>query len=448
MQSNGGSISASAARARAVRTILSGPAAGVVGARAVARPAGFDRVISFDMGGTSTDVSLIDEGVKLTTESRVGDFPIRLPVIDIHTVGAGGGSIASIDTGGALRVGPESAGAVPGPACYGSGTEMTVTDANVLLGRLDPEFFLGGRMSLDVERARAVAATLARRLKLSVLNLADGIVRVANANMERAIRVVSVERGHDPRAFALLAFGGAGGMHACEIAERLEIGSVIVPRQAGVLSAFGMLAADMSKDYSANVLASTAEMGLADLAKRFKPLVRRAREDLKREGFRAAQQRIQQLVDVRYVGQSYELTVPFAKEYRRRFDAQHHRTYGYSNPARTTEVVAIRVVAIGVRPRLKLPFRRPRRSFVPECRDWRPARFGGRTVRAAFYRSDALEPGAGAKGAAVIASPEATVVIPPGWQFQIDGFGNVIATGQRPKAYGPSRRTLALGHRS
>jgi N-methylhydantoinase A len=208
-----------------------------------------------------------------------------------------------------------------------------------------------------------------------------------------------------------------------------------------------MLTADMSKDYSANVLAPTAEMGLADLAKRFKPLVRGAREDLKREGFRAAQQRIQRLVDVRYVGQSYELTVPFAQEYRRRFDAQHHRTYGYSNPARATEVVAIRVVAIGVRPRLKLPFRRPRRSFVPECRDWRPARFGSRTVRAAFYRSDALEPGAGAKGAAVIASPEATVVIPPGWQFQIDGFGNVIATGPRPKAYGTSRRTLALGPR-
>ena len=218
MQSNGGSISAAAARATAVRTVLSGPAAGVVGARTAARDAGYRQVISFDMGGTSTDVSLIDDAVAMSTDSRIGDFPVRLPVIDIHTVGAGGGSIAYVDSGGALRVGPRSAGSVPGPVCYGAGTELTVTDANLLLGRLDPEFFLGGRMTLDATRTAAVARELAARLKLSVPDLAEGIVRVANANMERAIRVVSVERGHDPRRFALLAFGGAGGMHACEIA--------------------------------------------------------------------------------------------------------------------------------------------------------------------------------------------------------------------------------------
>jgi N-methylhydantoinase A/oxoprolinase/acetone carboxylase beta subunit len=222
MQSNGGSISATAARAQAVRTVLSGPAAGVVGAEAVARAAGFRRIISFDMGGTSTDVSLIDHAIATTTDSRVGDFPIRLPVLDIHTVGAGGGSIAVVDAGGALRVGPQSAGADPGPVCYGKGEALTVTDANLLLGRLDPDFFLGGRMQLDASRVWRVAADLAERMGVGVPELAEGVVRVANANMERAIRVVSVERGHDPREFALLAFGGAGGMHACEIAHRLD----------------------------------------------------------------------------------------------------------------------------------------------------------------------------------------------------------------------------------
>src|SRR5262249_36639463 len=207
MQSNGGTISAGAARAQAVRTVLSRPPAGGVGARAVAKAAGVSRIIGFDLGGTSTDVSLRDDGIPTSTESKVGDFPVRLPVIDIHTVGAGGGSIAFVDSGGALRVGPRSAGASPGPACYGIGTEMTVTDANLLLGRLDPERFLGGRMTLDVERAQEVAATLAAKLKLHPLALAEGVVRVANANMERAIRVVSVERGHDPRRFALVAFG-------------------------------------------------------------------------------------------------------------------------------------------------------------------------------------------------------------------------------------------------
>src|SRR6185436_230946 len=211
-----------------VRTVLSGPAGGVVGARAVAREAGFPRIISFDMGGTSTDVSLVDDAIATTTDSKVGDFPVRLPVIDIHTVGAGGGSIAHVDTGGALRVGPRSAGAVPGPICYGTGTELTVTDANLLLGRLDAESFFGGRMAIDIRRVREVAGAMSRTLNMSVEALAEGIVRVANANMERAIRLVSIERGHDPREFVLVAFGGAGGLHACELARALGIPRVLV----------------------------------------------------------------------------------------------------------------------------------------------------------------------------------------------------------------------------
>jgi N-methylhydantoinase A/oxoprolinase/acetone carboxylase beta subunit len=439
MQSNGGSISAGAARAGAVRTVLSGPAAGVVGARSVARDAGFRRVISFDMGGTSTDVSLIDDAVAMTTESKIGDFPVRLPVIDIHTVGAGGGSIAYVDSGGALRVGPRSAGAVPGPVCYGSGTELTVTDANLLLGRLDPAFFLGGRMSLDIARTQSVAAEMAARLQLSVPELAEGVVRVANANMERAIRVVSVERGHDPRRFALLAFGGAGGMHACEIAERLEISTVVVPRHAGVLSALGMLVADVTRDYSASVLRPSVELDLPALERLAAPLVRTAAAELAKEGFSRNRQLIERLVDVRYVGQSYEITVPFARDYRPRFDRLHGRLYGYANPARATEVVAVRVRAAGVTAKPRLPFVRPRRQRAKPAAI-HPARFGGRTVKTAHYRWPALAPGAAARGPAVITGAEATVVVPPGFAFAVDGFGNVIVraspTAAKPQSAG------------
>jgi N-methylhydantoinase A/oxoprolinase/acetone carboxylase beta subunit len=426
MQSNGGSISAAAARAQAVRTVLSGPAAGVVGARVVSRLAGYDRVVSFDMGGTSTDVSLIDEEIGMSTDARIGDFPVRLPMIDIHTVGAGGGSIARIDTGGALRVGPESAGAAPGPACYGVGTELTVTDANLLLGRLDESFFLGGRMSLDAGRARRVAQDLARGLRVSVEALAEGVVRVANANMERAIRVVSLERGHDPRQFALAAFGGAGGMHACEIAEQLEMHAVLIPRHAGVLSALGMLAADVLKDYSASVLRPSRELTDAALRGRFRELAAVAERDLAREGFGPRERALDRLVDVRYAGQSYEITVPYSPGYRRDFDALHLKTYGYSDPARATEVVNVRIRAAGFTPKPRLPFTRVRRHARVRPSSTRFGWFNGRRVRVAHFRWDDLPPGAHARGPAVIAGAEATVVIPPSFRFRVDGYGNIV----------------------
>jgi N-methylhydantoinase A/oxoprolinase/acetone carboxylase beta subunit len=437
MQSNGGSISAAAARAQAVRTVLSGPAGGVVGAREVARAAGFDRIISFDMGGTSTDVSLIDRAIATTTDSRIGDFPVRLPVIDIHTVGAGGGSIAYVDSGGALRVGPQSAGADPGPVCYGRGTDITVTDANLLLGRLDPQFFLGGRMRLDLARARDAAAALARALKLSVPELSEGIVRVANANMERAIRVVSVERGHDPRRFALVAFGGAGGMHACEIARRLDIGTVLVPRHAGVLSALGMLVADVTRDYSASVLKPADRLTLRALHALVAPLVARATRDLGAEGFTGRRVAFERLVDVRYVGQSYEITLPLSARYRAEFDRRHAQLYGYANPDRPAEVVAVRVRAIGVTRKPSLPFTRVGRATTPRPAGTRPGRFDGRDVKTAFYRWDACVPGAHARGPAVITGGEATIVVPPGFNFSVDGYGNVVIT----------RRHSALGTR-
>ena len=427
MQSNGGSISSALARAEAVRTVLSGPAAGVVGAQAVAREAGFPRVISFDMGGTSTDVSLIDGKIASSTDSRIGDFPVRLPVIDIHTVGAGGGSIAFIDSGGALRVGPRSAGSQPGPACYGVGTELTVTDANVLLGRLDPAFFLGGRMSIDVSRAEAAAAPLASELKMSIGALAEGVVRVANANMERAIRVVSVERGHDPRQFALLAFGGAGGMHACEIARTLEIKEVLVPRHAGVLSALGMLVADVTRDYLASVLSSADKLDPADLDNRIRGLSDRAITELGREGFARQRIAIEPQLDVRYVGQSYEITVPFTARYRQVFHQRHEQLYGYANTDRAVEVVAVRVRAAGLTDKPRLPRTRIAARRKPKPDHVRAGRFDGRTTKVAYFRWPNLVPGDHGAGPAVITGPEATVVIPPGFTFSIDGFSNVVA---------------------
>ena len=396
MQSNGGSISAGAARAQAVRTVLSGPAAGVVGAKVVAAAAGYRNVISFDMGGTSTDVSLIDDRIRTTTDGRVGEFPVRVPIIDIHTVGAGGGSIASVDSGGALRVGPESAGAQPGPACYGTGTRMTVTDANLLLGRLDAKKFFGGKMTLDVSRAKAAAEPLAKALKVTVAELAQGVIRVANANMERAIRVVSVERGHDPRDFALLAFGGAGGMHACEIADALEMKTVIVPRNAGVLSALGMLMADVTKDYTASVLMRADALSVRAIEQRFAPLVARGRADLATEGLKGSKAVCTKWIDVRYVGQSYEISLPFTPRYRTAFDRLHGKTYGYSNPARAVEVVNIRVVATG---KAQKPTLSPKRH---------PTSFS--------------------KGPIVITGPEATAFVPKGWKWRTDALGNLICT--------------------
>ena len=409
-----------------MRTVLSGPAAGVVGAMAVAEAAGFPRVISFDMGGTSTDVSLIDGRILTTTDARVGDFPVRVPVIDIHTVGAGGGSIAAIDSGGALRVGPRSAGAQPGPACYGVGTELTTTDANLLLGRLDPQYFFGGKMALEIDRARAAAEPLAAALKLSVADVAEGVVRVANANMERAIRVVSVERGHDPRDFSLLAFGGAGGMHACEIAEALEMKTVIVPRQAGVLSALGMLVADVTKDYSVSILKRASELTTKDLDARYAPLLKQAARDLAAEGFSGARAKTTRFIDVRYVGQSYEITLPFTPTYRTAFDQVHGKTYGYSNPDRAVEVVNLRVVASGLAAKPRLPRATQLKASTPKPAAVRPARFGGKSWKTPTYQWEALAAGAKAQGPAVIMGAEATAVIPPGWAFHVDRQGNVI----------------------
>ena len=428
MQSNGGSVSAARARSAAVQTILSGPAAGAVGALALARASGFSRVISFDMGGTSTDVSLLDDGIGFTMESVVGEFPVRLPMLDIHTVGAGGGSIAHLDAGGALRVGPRSAGAEPGPVCYGTGEELTVTDANLVLGRLDEDYFLGGRMHLDVERTRARARAFACAVGLSETALAEGIVRVANANMERAVRVVSVQRGHDPREFALLAFGGAGGMHACELAAALGIGTVIVPRHAGVLSALGMLLADSTRDYSQTVLRPADELDEWQLNGLFAPLVERARCDMRAEGFADDRIGLRPSLDVRYVGQSYEITVPLAADFRAEFDRRHERSYGYAAPQRRVEVVTVRLRATGVTEKPALPRSRGLGSRLPAPLRARASWFGGRAVSTPVFHREQLSGGMAGHGPAVVAGAEATVVVPPDYQFRVDDVGSLLLT--------------------
>ncbi|MBX7219396.1 MAG: hydantoinase/oxoprolinase family protein [Blastocatellia bacterium] len=428
MQSNGGTISADMARAKPVHTILSGPAGGVVGAEAVAKAGGFSRIITFDMGGTSTDVATIDGRPGLTVESTVGGFPVRIPVIDIHTVGAGGGSIAFIDSGGALRVGPRSAGADPGPVCYGKGQELTVTDANLLLGRLDPDLFFGGRLRLDLERTRAVACDFAARLHLSVEELAEGIIRIANANMERAIRLVSVQRGYDTRDFALVAFGGAGGLHACALAEALEIPTVLIPRCAGVLSALGMLLADVTKDFSQTVLQRVDGTVFSVLEDQFEPLLAKAHQTIVSEGFSEETSRLERSLDVRYVGQSFEINVPLSVDFAAVFHREHERLYGYANPHRAVEVVNIRVKAIGFTTKPALPWQEPGKAVVPVPARTRQVYFQQQQWETAIWRQAELIPGASGNGPAVITGGEATIVIPPGFQFRVDGFENVIAT--------------------
>jgi N-methylhydantoinase A/oxoprolinase/acetone carboxylase beta subunit len=439
MQSNGGSISAHRAKTAAVQTILSGPAAGVVGAQAIGNASGYSRLITFDMGGTSTDVSLINGAIGTTIESTVGDFPVRLPVLDIHTVGAGGGSVAYIDSGGSLRVGPRSAGADPGPACYGKGTELTVTDANLLLGRLDPDYFLGGRMSLDLVRARSIAKDLAKRLELSPIALAEGVVRIANANMEAAIRVVSVRRGHDPRDFALLAFGGAGGLHACDIADSLDITTVLIPEHSGVLSALGMLLADVTKDYSRTILKPTAAITEDELCTRFKPLAQRALSDLLAEGFAEKDIAIECGLDMRYKGQAYEITLPFATGYEAEFSRRHEQLYGYANAARATEIVQLRVKAIGRTDKPALPNMHADPRDLPTPSSIRSTHFGRRPTQTPVYHRELLSPGIRGNGPALVVSGQSTTIIPPHYSFAIDGIGTLIATRRESRKAKPGK---------
>jgi len=413
MQSNGGSITWAEASRQAVRTVLSGPAGGVVGARAVAKASGFTRVLGFDMGGTSTDVSLTDGAPRETVEATVDGLPVRLPMLEIHTVGAGGGSIARIDEGGLLRVGPESAGADPGPACYGIGTQATVTDAHVVLGRIAADQLLGGAMHVYPERSAAAVETLARQMKVSREEAAAGILRIANANMERAIRVVSVERGYDPRDFALVAFGGCGGLHAADIAEELGLSTIIAPALAGALSALGMLLADRVRDYAMGVVGQASACQTE-----FRRLERRARRDLPGAS-------LERFADIRYRGQSYELTVPWLPaDPGRPFHQAHQKTYGYSDPHRPIELVTLRVrarQAVGRTPWSAAgppagSASKPERRRVYIHNQWRDIPAWQRAQLSARR----------AKGPALVLDYGSTTLVPPGWSFRRDRAANLL----------------------
>ncbi|HLC06115.1 MAG TPA: hydantoinase/oxoprolinase family protein [Anaerolineales bacterium] len=441
MQSNGGSISAAQARVQAVRSILSGPAGGVVGALHVARTAGFEQVITFDMGGTSTDVSLSAGGlVGVTSEAEIGGLPIRIPVIDIHTVGSGGGSIAYADPGGALRVGPQSAGADPGPVCYDrGGSQPTVTDADLALGRLAPDHFLGGAMRLDVEAPRRALTELGQMLSLQAhpgLDLAQttalGIVAVANAHMARALRVISVERGFDPADFVLLSFGGSGGLHCTELARSLGMRKVLIPPGASTLSAYGMLTADVVKDYVQTVMLPESAAA-SDLEEPLSELAQRGRRDIQAEGFSDELIRLNPMVDVRYVGQSYELTIPFCDELAAAFHQAHRRIYGHSEPSAPVEFVNVRMQAVGAVSPPPLPIGEtgdadPSAALL----EHRPVVLGGTDqlqgtmTEVPFYDGEALRPGQRFKGPAVVVQKDTTIFLGPNDQSAVDSYFNLI----------------------
>ena len=455
MQSSGGIISGKLAGSEPVRTVLSGPAGGVIGAYRVAKLAGFKKIIGFDMGGTSTDVSLIDSaGPRITKEARVSEIPISVPTLDIHTVGAGGGSLAWFDRGGILQVGPQSAGADPGPICYGRGEEPTVTDANLILGRLDAELSLAGTVRLDERRAQNRFE--AKRGKLSsVEEFAAGIVRVSEAEMEKAIRLISVERGHDPREFTLVAFGGAGPLHACSLARALDIPRVLVPAMPGALSALGILMSDVVRDYSRTVMISisaeeshlfsaqslrTLRLKAFDRRDRkekledaeepinletgFSDLESKAASEFGAEGFNGV---VKRSVDLRYAGQGYEINVPFGPNMFQEFHAAHRARYGHADEGRNIEIVNVRVRIVAASEEIRIP-----RAEIGDPRSDRAivkrksVVFDGKHLETLVLQRDLLRAGNRFEGPAIVHEYSATTVVPPGCRVEVDGYSNLI----------------------
>ncbi|MFB6148402.1 MAG: hydantoinase/oxoprolinase family protein [Halobacteriales archaeon] len=438
MQSNGGVITADVARERPVNTLLSGPAAGVQGAAYIGDLIGLEDIVTMDMGGTSCDVSLVQGGEPvISTEIEVGEYPVSVPMIDIHTIGAGGGSIAWIDAGDALRVGPRSAGADPGPICYGrGGTEPTITDAQVVLGRIDPANFLSDELAVDADAVeRGIRERIATPLGMDLEEAAQGILDVANANMERALRVVSVERGHDPREFGLVAFGGAGPLHAATIARELEIPRVVVPRTAGVLSALGLLISDILYDYSTSRVRRWDDVDPAELTAAFEEFEETGRERLGAEGLAPDAMAFERVLDMRYVGQSFELAIPApegtldaaAKEtIAERFHDAHERRYGHASPTEPVELVTVRLRARGAVSVPDLDRADGGDTVETAITEERPVVYDGTVYETRIYDRPALPTDASFEGPAVIEGPESTIVVHPDQHVTVDGFGNVI----------------------
>lgn len=424
MQSSGGIVSARLAAKEPVRTVLSGPAGGVIGAYEIARMAGFDKIIAFDMGGTSTDVSLMDAaegGPQTRNEAVVSEMPVSVPMLDIHTVGAGGGSLASFDEGGILHVGPESAGSVPGPICYGRGQQPTVTDANLLLGRLDPQLFLGGAVRLDDERTRTLMETAKGDLA-TVEQFAAGVLLLAETAMEKAVRVISIEKGYDPREFTLVSFGGAGPLHACAMARSLRIPRVLVPRMPGALSALGILMANTVRDYSRTVMLRhpTRE----ELQPYFVELEERGRSELLGEGWYGVATRS---ADIRYTGQGYELNIADGEQLIEDFHAMHERRYGYSNPASQIEIVTLRVRFVVENPTVNLRVgEMGAGDGVQAVLKLRPIFFSGEWRESTVYDRELLTGGDRITGPALVTEYSSTTVLPPGCVAEVDRYGNLI----------------------
>ena len=439
-QSNGGVIGFDQAARLPVRTVLSGPSTGVVAAQALAEMVGMPELITFDMGGTSTDVALLSGGqCRLASEAVVHGYPIKAPMLDIHTVGAGGGSIAYIDSGGLLKVGPRSAGADPGPVCYGRGnTEPTVTDANVVLQTLNPTYLLGGRMAVRQDLARAAIAGLAVRLGLDVMATAQGILSVVTANMARAIRVISVQRGYDPRDYTLVAFGGAGPLHGARLARELDIPRILVPRNPGILCAMGLLLTDLRADFASTKLTTLGRAALPEVAAAFDALLARAEAWFEGEHIPPGARQTVRTVDMRYAGQNYELPIAVPEgsvepgtldALAAGFDAAHQRMYGFTAAGEAVQMVTFRVEASGLVPKASFP-KRPEgpadaSAAIIGKRDVWLAEAGG-FVSCPVYERDRLAPGHRLSGPAIVEQMDATTVILPGMSGRVEPYGNLI----------------------
>jgi N-methylhydantoinase A len=433
MQSNGGIISAIRAAEEPVRTVLSGPAGGILGAECAAELAGLQKVLTFDMGGTSTDVALLSGETRVTTEARVAGFPVAVPMLEIHTVGAGGGSVARFDVGGALRVGPESAGADPGPICYGRGELPTVTDAHAVLGHFGNRGLLNGALALDIPRAQRELSKCKGRFP-TVEAFAQGIIGVSNSVMERALRLISIERGHDPRDYTLVAFGGAGGLHACDLAEALELRGVLLPVFPGALSAFGILRADVVRDFSRTVLLRVDHPALAlnRACVTLRKLEREARDFLRKEGYSKAQQRFEDRLDIRYVGQAYDLSVAADAQFIAAFHRAHEQAYGHADPQRPVEVVNVRCRAVGVSQGIDLPRiakvragTRPSASSIAKCF------LSGENREVPLYDRETLRDGHEFRGPAIVTEYSATSLVPASWRARVDAYGQIHLTKRR-----------------
>lgn len=440
-QSNGGLMSIETTFDNPIRTALSGPAAGVSGANYITKCAGVENIITFDMGGTSTDVSLIEHFTpRLTTSKAIAEFPVKVPMTDVTAVGAGGGSIAWIDNGGMMKVGPESAGAVPGPVAYMRGGELpTVTDANVVLHRLNPKKILGGRMDIDEAGAyRAIEEKLAKPLGMPTIDAARGIITVVNSNMARAIRVVSVERGYNPREFVLVAFGGAGALHAVSVAKDLGIHNVMIPSNQGVLCAVGLLVSDIRSDYVKTSISNFLPENIGKMNANFKELTDKGDEWLNTEKIDEAHKVIIRHADMRYYGQNFELSIeiPFEEitienigEIENLFHQAHKREYGYCNEGALVQIVNYRATALGKVQTIKLVEHElegeDSTAAIKEVRDVYFEETQG-YVETKIYDRDLLKAGNVLQGPAIIEQMDATIVVPPGHTAKADRYLNLM----------------------